>query len=305
MSTLIGIDVGASHTEAALSDESLQPCVRVTGPGAALAADNLGSSAKAVGDIVSQLLQRQEGTRTPDAVVVGAAGAGSQEIRTGFATLLAAELGGELALEVTTDGIIALHDAFGHGPGIVICAGSGSIAYARDPAGCVWRVGGLGWQYGDQGSGYALGRAALDAVTQAANGSGPSTVLTVSVDSAAGSESAAAMAQSGDLPHRAAVAGIARTVCEAARAGDAVACALVRAAATELARQIEALLDRFAEPLRPVGLAFSGRLLSCDSPVRHELLTIVRERITAVRCAEGEVDPAWGAVALAAELLQR
>jgi N-acetylglucosamine kinase-like BadF-type ATPase len=301
MSILIGIDVGASHTEAALADESLQPCVRVTGPGAALAADSLRSSAKLVGDLVYQLLQRH-GATLPDAVVVGAAGAGRQDIRTEFSALLAAELGRELALEITTDGMIALHDGFGHGPGIVICAGSGSIAYARDPAGRIWRVGGLGWQYGDQGSGYALGRAALDAVTQAANGCGPSTVLTDSVDLTAGSDSAAALNQSGRSPDRAAVTGIAHTVCEAARAGDAVANALVQAAAAELARHIEALVDRFPEQHRPAGLAFSGRLLSCDSPVRHELLAVVRERITAVRCAEGEVDPARGAVALAAEL---
>jgi N-acetylglucosamine kinase-like BadF-type ATPase len=207
-----------------------------------------------------------------------------------------------LALEITTDGMIALHDAFGHGPGIVICSGSGSIAYARDPAGAFWRVGGLGWQYGDQGSGYALGRAALDAVTQAAAGSGPGTVLTGSIDLTAGLESAAAAVESGRLGDRAAVASIARTVCEAARAGDAVASALVKGVATELARHVEALVDRFPEQHRPAGLACSGGLLSCDSLVRHELQTVLRERITAVRCAEGEVDPARGAVALAAEL---
>ncbi len=301
MSILIGIDVGASHTEAALSDESLDPCLRVTGPGAALTADSLAASAQAVCELVRRLLQRY-GCSLPDAVVVGAAGAGTPEIRTAFAALLVAELGGELALDITTDGMLALHDAFGYGPGIVICAGSGSIAYARDPAGCIWRVGGLGWRYGDQGSGYALGRAALDAVSQAANGTGPSTVLTGSVDLTTGLECAAALTQSGSLPDRAAVAAIARTVCDAAQAGDTVARALVKAAATELARHIAALVDRFPEQHQPASLALSGGLLSSDSPVRDELLVVVRERITAVSCAVEEVDPARGAVALAAEL---
>ena len=37
----------------------------------------------------------------------------------------------------------------------MVCAGSGTIAYARDPLGTIRRVGGLGPILADEGSGYA------------------------------------------------------------------------------------------------------------------------------------------------------
>src|SRR3989454_9289676 len=58
--------------------------------------------------------------------------------------------------------IFALATAFGTGPGILVNAGTGSIAYARDPAGELHRAGGDGWQLGDEGGGYWLGGRALD-----------------------------------------------------------------------------------------------------------------------------------------------
>jgi N-acetylglucosamine kinase-like BadF-type ATPase len=43
-------------------------------------------------------------------------------------------------------------------PGLVIHAGTGSFVAARGPDGSVHYAGGLGWRYGDPGSGYDLGR---------------------------------------------------------------------------------------------------------------------------------------------------
>ena len=55
--------------------------------------------------------------------------------------------------------------AFGGGPGVLIAAGTGSIAFARDTRGRRRRAGGWGQLLGDEGSGFWIGRAALrDAV---------------------------------------------------------------------------------------------------------------------------------------------
>ncbi len=54
-------------------------------------------------------------------------------------------------LELATDGA----------PGLVIHSGTGSFVAARDPAGLVHYAGGLGWRFGDPGSGYDLGRRAI------------------------------------------------------------------------------------------------------------------------------------------------
>ena len=46
-------------------------------------------------------------------------------------------------------------------PGLVLHAGTGSFIITRTPAGVVQYTGGLGWKFGDPGSGFDLGRRAL------------------------------------------------------------------------------------------------------------------------------------------------
>jgi N-acetylglucosamine kinase-like BadF-type ATPase len=54
-------------------------------------------------------------------------------------------------LELATDGA----------PGLVVHAGTGSFVAARAPNGAVHYAGGVGWRFGDPGSGYDLGRRAI------------------------------------------------------------------------------------------------------------------------------------------------
>src|SRR2546423_11455186 len=75
------------------------------------------------------------------------------------------------------DGEVALSTAFADGAGIIVSAGTGSIAYARDAAGQLHRCGGYGWQLGDEGGGYWLGRRALDAAARARDGPGEGSTL--------------------------------------------------------------------------------------------------------------------------------
>ena len=49
----------------------------------------------------------------------------------------------------------------GHEPGVVIIAGTGSIAYGHNGQGQAARAGGWGYVLGDEGSGYWIGRHAL------------------------------------------------------------------------------------------------------------------------------------------------
>ena len=65
------------------------------------------------------------------------------------------------SIEVGTDVEAAFHDAFGEGPGVMLIAGTGSIAWARDEGGVMHRVGGWGQHVGDEGSGYWLVMEAL------------------------------------------------------------------------------------------------------------------------------------------------
>ena len=109
-------------------------------------------------------------------MVVGAAGVGRDEERKALHAALRAE-GIAATVHITTDIEIALEAAYGKGPGIVLLAGTGSFAIARLADGSLKRQGGYGWQMGDEGSGYALGRSALTAVGRAFDGRGPATGL--------------------------------------------------------------------------------------------------------------------------------
>lgn len=90
---------------------------------------------------------------------MGAAGAG----RPGVAARLAGLIGGaypECRVSIGDDAGIALRAAIPNGPGIVLIAGTGSIAYAEHGERRA-RVGGLGYLAGDEGSAFAIGMAAV------------------------------------------------------------------------------------------------------------------------------------------------
>jgi len=61
----------------------------------------------------------------------------------------------------------ALRAAFVDGPGVVVVAGTGSIALARNSGGETARAGGWGWAISDEGSGPWIGRAVVAAVFRA------------------------------------------------------------------------------------------------------------------------------------------
>lgn len=77
---------------------------------------------------------------------------------------------------VESDATIAWLGAFLGDPGIVVIAGTGSVALGGRTAPLA-RVGGYGYLIGDDGGGYWIGRRALHAALAAVDGSGPTTIL--------------------------------------------------------------------------------------------------------------------------------
>jgi N-acetylglucosamine kinase-like BadF-type ATPase len=68
------------------------------------------------------------------------------------------------ALELDSDIALLARVAFAPGQGVVVVAGTGSVAVHRDAQGRLHRVGGRGALLGDEGSGHAIAREALAAV---------------------------------------------------------------------------------------------------------------------------------------------
>ncbi|MFN8579797.1 MAG: BadF/BadG/BcrA/BcrD ATPase family protein [Gemmatimonadaceae bacterium] len=111
--------------------------------------------ASAIADAVAQL--PAEGVRVR-AACVGVAGVGRDEERQALHAALATR-GIAEDIVVVTDAEVALEDAFGDGPGVLLIAGTGSICFGRGPAGALSRCGGWGPTIGDEGSGAWLGPA--------------------------------------------------------------------------------------------------------------------------------------------------
>jgi glucosamine kinase len=301
MKLLVGVDAGASHSEAVVADETLRILGRGRGAPGAVRPGRAAAAATAIGDAVRRAMEPAALAAQPDVVVVGAAGAGTEAARAELTEALAEPLGTGVTVRVTTDAAIALEAAFAGAPGIVLLAGSGSIAFGRDTQDNVWRAGGLGRDVGDEGSGYALARAALGAVRQAADGRAAGTVLTERLMEVTAAGSTAALLAWARQAATHEVAALARPVCDAAVAGDEVAGTLVEQAGRDLALHVAALVGRFPQD-ETVSVALAGGLMHPGSPVRDVLAGLLAQDAPRVQVSDEEVDPPLGALRMAARL---
>jgi N-acetylglucosamine kinase-like BadF-type ATPase len=292
---LIGADVGGTKTAVAVSDGE-KILGRADGPGAAIRPGRALASASTITEIVRSALSAA-GRLSGDVLVIGAAGAGREPEREELRKALRGE---NLAANVvvTTDIEIALAAAFADGPGIVVSAGTGSVAVGRDRAGKRHRIGGYGWQMGDEGSGYAIGRAALGAVSRAVDGRSPKTALSDRILRASRSVDFDSLIRWAAGASPAEVAALAPHVLAVAAEGDPLAQGIVDYAARELSQLAICLLPRM-DVVPPVPVAVTGGLLGPDQPLRQTLLAKLAEE-PAFQPADTPVDAVAGALRLAA-----
>jgi N-acetylglucosamine kinase-like BadF-type ATPase len=291
---LIGVDVGGTKTAAAVSDGE-RIVARAEGPGAAVRPGRALASAGVIAEVVRQALATAA-RLSGDVLYIGAAGAGREPERDELQKALRAE---NLAstVVVATDIEIALAAAFDEAPGIVVSAGTGSVAVGRDRAGARHRIGGYGWQMGDEGSGYAIGRAALGAVIRAADGRSPRTGLSARLLSATRSDDFDALVRWAATASPAEVAALAPHVLDVAAQADPLAQGIADYAARELTQLAICLLP-VMEVDPPVAVAVTGGLLASDGPLRRSVLTRLREE-PGLTPVEAPVDAVAGAVKLA------
>lgn len=170
---------------------------------------------------------------------------------------------------VDTDARIALTGAVGFGAGVVIIAGTGSVAFGRNEKGDEARAGGWGPTLGDEGSGYAIARDGLSAIVRAHDGRGEATKMTDLLCHHYG------MCDPSDLPgfvyatttHTDDIARYGKLVIEAAQEGDNVAREILERAGHELGDCVLAVAQKLVMcksefPVAYVGGAFhAGELL--------------------------------------------
>jgi len=198
------------------------------------------------------------------------------------------------------DMITAHAGAFGGGPGVIVIAGTGSIAYGKDAAGQQARAGGWGYAMGDEGSGYDLGRQALVAAARMEDGRGPKTSLRAALLNHLQLNSLweVRTALYGETIRRPQMAGLAPLVFQACQQGDEAALRIVDQAAGDLAQLAAAVLGRLRWEEPPL-LAPVGGVFQAGESIMDPFQTKLQGHYPGARVVPARYPPVIGALLLA------
>jgi glucosamine kinase len=300
---VVGVDGGGSHTRAMVADEHGTTIGTAEGGPSAVRPGEIERSAAVIAAVVADALAATGISQVPGVLCVGVAGVGRDAERDELQRALTARALADDVI-VQPDAIVALDDAFGDGAGVLLVAGTGSIAYGRGPTGVLARVGGWGPVCGDEGGGAWIGRRALSVVTAAVDGREPATALVGVIVTAAEVRAPddlipwAARATPADL------ASLAPAVLRCADSGDRRAMAIVSFASEELVLHLLALARRlFVDERAAVPVAFAGGLLRRGSPLRARVEQRLKSAVPGAQVDPRDVDPVRGAVRAAQRLL--
>ena len=229
---------------------------------------------------------------------VGLAGGARPEVSESVRRILAESIGGDI--DVVGDMIIALEAAFGAGSGVVVIAGTGSIAYGRDPKGKTARAGGWGFAISDEGSGHWIGRSAVSAAIRASDEpDGPEgTALLDGVLKSWGLASRERLVMAANATPSPDFAALMPGVLSAADAGDLLARNVLTRAGVELAGLAVTVLCRLF-PAGAAPVAMSGGVFASSALVREVFYNSVSAKYPRSAIASTVVEPVYGALALA------
>jgi len=303
MGYFLGVDGGASSTTCAVcsDDGAVLGIGRGNASNHILAPGGRERARAAVGGAIEAALRAAGlGTIEYRAAQFGMTGivAGTERAQA-FAEVVADLLRAETVV-INEDSWIALAGALACGPGVMVIAGTGSVAVGLDPDGRADRAGGWGYIFGDDGSAFALGRGGVHAALHARDGSGPDTILVERIPPAIGMDLTAITWEfyQGHL-NRAAIARLATVVTESAAAGDPVARRLVADAAAALANLVGAVIRRLHWPDGATAVAPVGGVFDAGSIVLRPLRAALAARAPGAVLVPPRYDPVAGALLLA------
>ena len=296
----VGVDAGGTTTRAAVSENGAAAGT-AEGPGANATTLGVDDAADAIVNVVRKALAH----RRPAAIVIGAAGAGRASVAGTLETLIGSAFA-DCRVSAGDDAAIALRAAIPQGPGIVLIAGTGSIAYAENGERRS-RVGGLGFLAGDEGSGFAIGMAAVRLYGRVLDGR------------ARADETTDLVARALDAPDRdayigalydaellpATIAALAPGIIALAGKGNRVATKIVQQAATDLGDLIRNAAKAVDLTDASPSVALAGGLLAENSLLSYVLELRIINEVPGASIVRGGDGAAVGALRLAEMLAAR
>ena len=298
MAIFLGIDGGGSKTSCLIGDETSVLGAGTAGAsnpvrvGETLARESLTAcitQACTVASLVPSQIQK---------TCVGLAGAAGPQVAERIRQILSELVSGEI--EVVGDMVVALQAAFGDGPGAIVIAGTGSIAYGRNPQGETARAGGWGFAISDEGSGHWIGRSVVAAALRALDeGEGETDKTIDSLMKAWRLETREQLVLAANAIPPPDFAALFPTALSLADSGDRVALEVLTQAGTELAKLAGIVAQRLFPPAGAVPVAMSGGVFGSSPLVRQVFYNSLRVERPEVFINPSVIEPVRGALELA------
>jgi len=275
----VGIDGGGSNLRVAVVDDDMHVIAQVARGTANPSVIGREASAALIQDAIREAVaiafppdERAPSERPSIAGVgIGIAGASSAYAEAWLREVIHEALPG-VFVAPSMDNEIALVGAHGKRRGVLVLAGTGSVAYAVNAAGETAQAGGWGYLLGDEGGGYWLTMEALRALIRWADGMQPeaerlSQRVVRRLEFHSPLDVIAWLYR--QPPPTREVAQHASLVLDAADEGDAAALEIVARGADALEALVTAVSTRLGMTQPSVG--FAGGLLSSDNPLSRAL----------------------------------
>lgn len=293
---LVGIDGGGTKTDAVLCAGDGTVLSRKIGDASSPTSRTLEEAEGCILGILEELLSPYGGLNARiDGLYAGISGGGLARNREALHRCFTSKLPNVRNLGNGSDSVNAISCVLAHGDGIVAIAGTGTSVFARRD-GVMHQVGGWGYLLGDEGSGFDMGRMALQAVLRARDGRGKPTALTRVCAQKLGEpvwEAIERLYQGG----RPLIASFAPCLIETAESGDEVAADLCHQAARSLYEAILAARRWLDMSVCPVVMA--GSVWQPGGYFEKKIGDWLGDDFILMRA---EQPPVYGAVAEAARL---
>ncbi|HEY1847735.1 MAG TPA: BadF/BadG/BcrA/BcrD ATPase family protein [Opitutaceae bacterium] len=263
----IGVDGGGTKTECVLVDPSGAVAARHTGPGCSPSLVGQPQSREIASEVLRAVRAGHPGVEVTSALLCMA---GSRSFWRDFGS----SLSGFGRVETADDSVPVIELATRGAPGLVLHAGTGSFVAARTPDGATHYAGGIGWRFGDEGSGYDLGRRAIARALLELQGWAPPSGLGALVRERTGQSTSGAVSVYfyGDPATNNGVAGLAPDVLRLAAGGDPAAAEAVSGSVLHLLGLAASVTGQLFPGRRPDGFraGVSGHIL--NHPFSYKLL---------------------------------
>ena len=297
----IGMDGGGTKTRCVvtLNDNSVH--FKTTGRGTNFLVQGIDTTCENILNIIDECCNALKISYSDiDKILLGTAGAGrkadAEKLENAFYNYCKRKQIEIKNFMVESDAEIALEGALSGKPGCVLIAGTGSIIYGKDGEGNIFRSGGFGKIIGDEGSGYSIGRKALQVLSKYYDGRSKFTALISLIKTNHNISSPDELIRE-VYENNFNIASIAPSVIQAADNGDDAALKIIDEESDELILLVSSMLEKMNT--QKTRLCLLGSLIENANFYSRLLKEKISQRLKGIELHTPEHPPEMGAVFLA------